>query len=421
MSKEKVPEGFCVLPWSHFATSTRGSYRPCCRGITHKPMFHQTASVDEFLQSDFINDIRASMIKGEWHRYCTECKKEESYGKDSRRIYELRKWEARGNEFETLLKNTTTDGRFNNPRLVSIDLRLSSNCNLACRMCDFKLSSTWSSEYLALYRKGIKLSPHLEKYKPANYKSTDNQELIQQILKHADTIKEISFSGGEPTLSKDVLELVESLVERGHTDIQIRVSTNATTISNSRIENFFQLLNKFSDVYLNLSVDGTHEAYEYVRYPAKWETFLDGVGFLHSIMKPETNFNLVCTVSSLNIYEITEFIDWYLENYSVNGKTRFCLNHVHQPDFLSLSAIPRERQINARRHLEEYLLTLQKRDSHQYQFASELLASTISLLNISDENTAEAWAQLRRYSRILDENRPDQTFTPKVLEGAELG
>jgi len=80
--------------------------------------------------------------------------------------------------------------------------------------------------------------------------------------------RKVYVNGGEPTLhNKSLTAMLNALVESGQaSNIELWLNTN-TTIFDS---NFYELLDKFKQIRLMLSIDGIEESFEYIRYPAKW-------------------------------------------------------------------------------------------------------------------------------------------------------
>ena len=93
----------------------------------------------------------------------------------------------------------------------------------------------------------------------------------------------------------------------------------------------FNVLTKFKKVYFMISIDGTNDVNEYIRYPSTWIKFLDGVNLLqkHSI---EVRFNL--TVSALNLPDIQN-----VQILADKMNIKLILNNLHLPEFLTIDSL----------------------------------------------------------------------------------
>ena len=112
--------------------------------------------------------------------------------------------------------------------------------------------------------------------------------------------------GGEPLINEFHDEIVELLVKNNRAkDINIHYSTNLQI----DIEKYLDSWSKFKFVDLNISIDGSHETYEYIRWPGKWEKVFNNLKRACEFRK-EANFYpvIATTIQNLNAANLYNLI-----------------------------------------------------------------------------------------------------------------
>ena len=90
-------------------------------------------SIDEWLNSDYLSQVRESFSKDERHPGCSECWKKEDVGFISMRHRTAREYE--------ILKIDTEQKQIKN-----VEIALGNLCNLKCLMCNEQDSSSFLAE-----------------------------------------------------------------------------------------------------------------------------------------------------------------------------------------------------------------------------------------------------------------------------------
>jgi hypothetical protein len=177
------------------------------------------------------------------------------------------------------------------------------NCNLACRNCSEKRSSTWA------------------KHKQVKITRDDNTSVDEflNLLSEFDLsrVKEINFSGGEPWLNNAIIKYLQPLsAQVDFSKIILRFSTNGTHQLTDKLEKFFL---QFELVQPQFSLDDIGAGHEYQRWPSiwsewenNWKDFLERMP--HNVM-PVINR----TVGILNVHRLHHLENW-LKDYQF---TRF--------------------------------------------------------------------------------------------------
>ena len=297
---------YCELPFYHFFIDGN-IVKPCCYNTE---MYHQT-------NSDF-NDInlvefRQEMLSGAIPKSCSPCKVKENAGVTSYREYnqELHPNPVYEHDNGVMISKPFT-----------FDIRLDNICNMKCVMCGPSQSSKWLED-IDVYKEHIDSRVN---YKQTRTERLNNIDSIIELLR--DNAKFISLLGGEPFQMKSANKILNALTEWNRKNTTILITTNAYLTSDNDL---FKVLSKFEKVYFMISIDGHGDVNDYIRYPSKWNEFLNGVNILknNSLM---VKFNL--TVSALNLCDIHN-----VENFAKSMNTELILNELTKPDLLGISSL----------------------------------------------------------------------------------
>ncbi len=285
---------FCILPWVHLEAKPNGSVSACCYSQEYicnqngEPFNLQKDTLSDCWKSDYLKSLRDALSDGVKHSNCIDCWKEEEVGRDSLRIR----------------KNLELKHHLDNVKMTfpkSLDLKLGNQCNLKCKICDSHSSSQWALE------KGESNE---------NYTwPLDNHKLWEDLQENLNAVENIEFYGGEPFLNKKHFEVLNYCVEKGYAkDISLNYSTNGTLLPKDAIENIWP---EFKSVNISFSIDGINEKFEEQRSPAKWSKVEANIlSFKDSVKKhPNLTLTICPTVSVLNIYDLSDLIDWCDKNH----------------------------------------------------------------------------------------------------------
>ena len=284
---------FCVLPWYSLELPLNS---PCC-------LLPKNADNDQ-VKKDLINGLQSPA--------CSKCWTLESQGKKSRRQFENDFLDYKLDRDLALLKQDCSTGH---PVPTVYQITTSNLCNQACVSCGSGLSSKWAE---------------IEKRMGIIPSKTVNINLQEQNINYS-TARRISLLGGEPFFDPMTFTILEKLVEHKNTDCFISFVTNGSVkLSQSKLE----LLSKFTDLNICISVDGIGPVFEYMRWPGKWPELLENISQYQTITE---NICISYTISSLNVFYYQETINWFNDQ-------GFKHNHnlVGHPSWLSLDLMPVE-------------------------------------------------------------------------------
>lgn len=245
-----------------------------------------------------------------------------------------------------------------------IDFELSSTCNLACRMCDGQLSST--------YRKHFQGLPALK-----NPYTNDFLKQLKYFLPH---LKKANFLGGEPFLIDMYFDIWEQILEV-NPKCNMHLQTNGH-ILNEKIKT---LLEK-GDFSIGMSLESIQkERFENIRVFGNFEKFMNNFQYFKSYCKrKKTYFNFAFTPMRETIDELPDFIHFAnKEGVNIYLNT---LTEPHDMALWSLSPDPIRVIVN---DLEKVLFPqntiLEKENAKQYFSYINLLKSWLSESIIRDE------------------------------------
>jgi MoaA/NifB/PqqE/SkfB family radical SAM enzyme len=161
---------------------------------------------------------------------------------------------------------------------------------------------------------------------------TDSQ-YVQSILKYKH-LKRLTLIGGEPFLGQ-VAEHVDLLKNLNMAHFRsLEYITNGTIMPDPLI---VEQWHRIPRLEINISVDGIGDAFEYLRYPGKWQDCLRAVDFYLQVRQdhPDVELCLMTTVSVLNVMALPELMDWAMHN-----KIKVVLAPLVTPEYYGIRHIP---------------------------------------------------------------------------------
>ena len=321
---------FCSVLWNHQMVDGTGRVKPCCRFLEdHRPKNHtlDNHSIQDIFDSDFQNDLRERVLRGERLEGCRRCYEEEDNNKKSLRM--------RLNE-HTKVGEKHVDT--NDNKLEYLELSLSNDCNLMCRMCDSRYS--------------FKLFDEEQEYHGKTFSKTKRTKAnLDSIYPHLKDMKYIKFTGGEPLIIPDHWTLLEYAVEKGYAkNIELEYSINMTVVPQRTLDTIEQ----FKFVKLCCSVDGYGEVNEAIRHPTKWSVVEKNLDLLDLAPDNSSVFTST-TVSILNIEHFVSWMEWLKQReFDKINKDTFAgvVSHpVMNPKYLNLRLMTDEQNKRMFDHL----------------------------------------------------------------------
>jgi hypothetical protein len=406
---------FCSSPWFHMRIDSDGALR-YCRGVHKKDdelgnrLNVRDISPKSFFQNT-MSTIRTKILNGETIPSCSYCYKMEEHNKISTRQKQLLKTGIQIDNFEKTIKSSPFFNEFEltakncaHTNLLPQDwqIDLGNFCNSACIFCSPRNSSKLANEFLKL---GL-----IKNLPGKNW--VDNPELLQNfisLLEQSEKIVYIHFLGGETVITPAFKTILEKLIKTGmNKNISIGFTTNLTVFR----EDIIELLIKFKEVNLGMSIECLHQINDYLRWPSKIdEVKIILEKWLEVARKHRWLVQLRPTPTVFSIKYLQSLYEYAFEKQiSIES-----CNFLHDPEFLKMSLLPIEdRQpiienfknwIKSKKRFLTHDTTINTRDPNVVK--NYLLQDAQSYINYLESTPEDIylWPKLIEYLKKLERSR----------------
>lgn len=296
----------CNALSNHMCITVARSWRPCCRyaGFPHVDV--EETSFHDYTQSDFYMKVVDNMTGG-WDPGCRKCQQEEKRGHNSLRQQ----------------MNRDLDGSTD---VQSLEISLSNECNLACRMCSPTYSTTWN--------RLVKDNPELREY----HHAVEQPEIsVEKIFKGINLreLKKIKYLGGEPFITPQTRDLMEYLADNNIIQhVEFECNTNATLFP----EKWLKYLDRFRAVNIELSIDGVGAVNDYIRHGKTWKQIEPNIfRWQEYASNSNTRVHMFSTVQAYNLHDMKN-----VKNLCLSLDMNHYSSLLSTPDFLSADVLPAE-------------------------------------------------------------------------------
>lgn len=286
-------KNYCPLIYNQVLVNHNGTLRHCCH---YKQSF---SSLDKL-----IADKKLSISKINNNQKVDACAV--CYQRESKKQPSLRQVEIaieKGNIYESI-------------NIQKFDVRLHNKCNLACSMCNTNDSSLWA-----------------KMLNESQYFNLDDSAIDKIFSKDTD-LKKLSFQGGEPFYGKDFISFINKLENKQK--IFLEIFTNGLLIKKDDIIKWSK---QFGKLQIVISVDGTEETYDYIRWPASWKKFTQKSIELYSHISNQITFAFV--LQNINAKNLYDFLIWKNKNCP---DARFMLTIIDDPKCFRSEIIHKNRK-----------------------------------------------------------------------------
>ena len=351
---------FCMHPFPGLATREDGAIKVCCRSA---PVgYIQNETLEEVWNGDAMRKVRKQVLNNERPEVCKPCFDLEDQGVQSLRQRHIAGVipEARVNLYPDALDALEED--YTMPfELPTMEIKLNNLCNLKCRMCNPLDSTSWKDwdQVTEFYKKEDNiLIPIVESLvtKPGQYigpfDNSDNWwSSFEKLLPF---FRRVEFAGGEPLMDPYHYKILDKLAEYGE-NIELKYATNGTTLGIKGGRTIHDYWPKFRSVAVNVSIDGVHDVYEYIRGNGKFSVIEENI----KVFKSFPNVSRVVgafTVQANNIMQIDKVIDSFINDLGIV----FYSHRVTYPMALSAQVLPpklKQQVITKLEAMKETVLT----------------------------------------------------------------
>lgn len=333
---------FCNTPWYEAHIYWDGSLGICCqesRKLSTDPKHNiSNISLAEWFNSEPVQKFRKSLLADTPTDICSRCYHEENIGGTSRR--------HRANQKSVIFTRTAfQDSYLQSPGYahfesstqdgstdtfpIDLHIDLGNYCNLACKMCWAKASSTIAVQQVKW--------GHEEDRQYLGNDWTRDEEVWNRFLNELLTIpklKNIHFMGGETLLTKRFEDLVDFFTLHKRFDLCFSFVTNGTTYNQQLIDK----LKRFTRVGIEVSIETATEHNNYIRQGTDTNLVLSNIKkYKDNCDNSSISVTLRPAISLLSIGKYYTLLEYCLEN-----KLLIKSLLVTYPKFLDINILPKE-------------------------------------------------------------------------------
>ena len=413
---KKIPEispTFCVYPWMEFILGPTEYIRLCCIAETAVENENGQAYTfwntppEKYWNSYGLRQIRKKMLSGEKIKACEHCYYQESVGRTSYRQSFNKQWfqSEKGKDILNRVEKSKTNDFQVEEQPLYLDIRPGNLCNLKCRMCNPGNSSKVYQEqknFLKDHSSEISSlvdTVYFKRDEKHFHNWHKNEKIWESLYKWAPEIKQLYFTGGEPTLIKENWMLIDHLQKRGHSkNIDLIFNINCTQIPKKLLNTF----ETFSTVNIIFSIDGYKETQEYIRHPSNWRQIEDNIIKLLKNKKENTTFYFSPVVQIYNVFNLPQLLNWIDALQIDYGTIETHLLMCTTPEILDIAILPNNIKQKALSKIEKYENSYQGKDC----FLLECLGSVKNILKSEEKKDIERHLKrFYKYTTLLDQKR----------------
>lgn len=321
---------FCPAPFFSYYIDTNNTLAACCIHNTANERDFIDRPLAELYNRDFFKNLRRDLLTGVKNKICDRCWKTEEISANSLRSGMLdwfKFWEAS----DRIRSSINEDYSLTDPTINYIDVRFDNTCNLRCRSCLSHYSTSWYAEEKAMKTQGVIPNSH------APVQFTNSTLTVNELKPTLDTCRRIYFAGGEPMVTPQHYEILQYLIDKGRTDIEIYYNTNFSKLTHGK-HDAIELWKHFKDVTIGASLDGSRERGEYARKNISWQQVEKNRQRMIKEV-PHVRFLVAATVSIMNAYDFPQHHrDWVERGFL--GPADYTINLLFGPANYAISNLP---------------------------------------------------------------------------------
>ena len=389
-----------------------------CRWVAQKNDHRQNISQIhpiEWFQNG-MSSVRQAQLEGKRLDLCEPCYRMEQHGKISGRQRQLLKTGVVLQDFTKSMQSSSwmqawsqsqqQQGR-TNLHVQDWQIDLGNFCNSACVFCVPEYSSRLAVEYKKL---GI-----IDKLPPSSWcDDPNNLKRFLDTLQQSPNLQYLHFLGGETLITPAFKIILQAVIDVGLNDnLSIGFTTNLTVMSQDIVD----LLSRFHQVNLGMSIECLDPTNDYIRYGstyARTRNLLDrwiAIGKERDWLIQIRTTPTILSISKLHtIYE-------YAWNNLVNVES---CNFLHRPEFMRASVLPgqyRQQAIDSMKNwinskdvpgADEQLVNTRHPDFVHVQLLQDAISYIRYLEDEPDESSL--LPDLVNYLKLLESNRQNSVL-----------
>ena len=428
---DRISTTYCGAKWYN-ATIWLGS------GMTtscHHPPAHKVSVEEVVINFKALHntaqkkDDRRKMIAGERPEGCDYCWRIEDMGTDkiSDRVFKTVRY---SDEDNILASNTAIDQDVD---LQTLEIAFDRTCQFACSYCNPAFSTTWVKDikvkgpYKDLTTDGRAHFTHIHENDQL-YDFHETNPYVEAFFAWWDdslhrTLKELRITGGEPLMSGHTWKLIDWFKEnKNKSNTELAINSNLG-FDKKLVE---RLLDATQDIKLSIytSNEAMNNQAEYIRDGLVWDQWLDNVTYLLE-SKRLRNLNIMCTINSLCLDSLPEFLDLVANLKRQYGRQNLyiSLNIMRFPSFQGPLVLPE----HLRQHYKNRLIEWQEKNRGEELFVEfelnhlERLIDYLDIVKTPHSEGFELAAHQKDFKRFYSQYdaRRDKDFSktfPGVMQ-----
>jgi molybdenum cofactor biosynthesis enzyme MoaA len=412
---------FCMHPFTGLATREDGAVKICCRS---QPVgWIQNESLEEIWNNKEMKEIRRQVLNNERPDVCVPCFNLEDQNVESLRQRHIKNSfpDSRINLYPNALDSLRDD--YSMPfEFPTIEIKINNLCNLKCRMCNPLDSTQWKdwesvvefyeeeNNYLVdtVKKLGLHKKPHIDLF-------VEREEFWSNLEKLLPYFRRVEFAGGEPLMDPSHYRILDMLAPYGE-NIELKYATNGTVLGIKGGRTIHDYWPKFKSIKVNVSIDGIHEVYNYIRSNGNFREVEENVKIIKSM--PNVPYVVgAFTVQAGNIAQIDQVIPYFLNEMGI----MFYSHRVNYPNVLSAQCVPTEVKNTVVEKLEKLKTKISaypvmSRHPQLLPFTTQQIDDNINFLKAT--NLSHLWPKTVEFNRRLDLTRNQGPFEKVILEYA---
>jgi sulfatase maturation enzyme AslB (radical SAM superfamily) len=327
---------FCVMPWIGTSIGNAGQLTPCCaydeNAVTtpNKKSYH----IKNFKtwKISHLSSVRQELLDGVKHLGCHRC-------------WEVEETASKNTHSERQLYNRNFGGdldKFDTSAVVQVEhlsIAFGNTCNLRCNMCGPYSSSSWNTEVKQNFSILSSFKHTIYDHEFLWYESEDFKNLTPSLIAN---LRYVRLIGGEPLFTPEAIAFLEHLSPSTY----LNIVTNATLLKDS----VYELLSKFKQVDIMVSIEGIGRHNDYVRYGSKWDNI-------------DANIQKLNTLHNIEYFNIGYIIQHY-SYYTLIPVLQYCVDHAYilrvqtvtWHDYLEINTLMPAQVNDLLVHLEKFIV-----------------------------------------------------------------
>jgi MoaA/NifB/PqqE/SkfB family radical SAM enzyme len=275
-----IPDTICMTPWVGLEIDVDSSLHRCC--LWDRQLGEDTTSIVEYFASDKQQELKQQLLLGNKPSTCSKCWQVEDNGGVSKRLND--EYVFREHKFDIDYNDLTAN------KILNLDIKLGNKCNLACRICSSRCSSTW----------GRYADAETVEF---DWLANESSTFWSDIIGVSKDVRYITFAGGEPLLDKTHRKLLQYFID---TELSKQVTLHYNTNGTVFADFLFNYWDKFKQVELSFSIDAVGKRFMYERFGSTWRTVSAN---LRKYAETLYTCNIYATVTNINVMYANEVFE----------------------------------------------------------------------------------------------------------------